>query len=288
MNEKVLITGEGSYIGNNLKHWLENKTEKIIVDKKSVRNDYWKQINYSLYDTVVHVAGVAHRKETKTNSHLYYEVNRDLTLKIAEKAKKEGVKHFVFLSSMSVYGNINGEIDTDTNTNPSSNYGKSKLQAENVVKGLESNDFKVAIIRPPMVYGRNCKGNYNSLSKKAKYLKFFPDVKNKRSMIYIDNLSEFLYFIIKFKETGTFFPQNSSFVSTSEMISQIGKVHHIKIKLFGFLNPVIILLTRFNKFFNKVFGDLYYEETLSNYRIDYNILDFEESIISTEGDDFDR
>src|SRR5690606_7124221 len=116
---------------------------------------------------VIHVAGIAHVKETKENADLYYKVNRDLAFEVAKKAKNEGVKQFIFLSSMSVYGIETGIIKINTPTNPKTNYGRSKLEAEELISSIESDSFKVAILRPPMIYGKGCKGNYIRLANLA-------------------------------------------------------------------------------------------------------------------------
>src|SRR5699024_10485464 len=100
--KKILITGKNSYIGGKFKEWVEQWPDEYIVDEISVRGDEWKEADFSIYDSVFHVAGIAHRKETKKNKNLYFEVNRDLVQKVAFKAKRDGVRQFIFLSSMSV------------------------------------------------------------------------------------------------------------------------------------------------------------------------------------------
>src|SRR5699024_1194219 len=129
------------------------------------RDDKWKEIDLSVYDSILHVAGIAHQKETNENSSLYYDVNRDLAIEMAEKAKKKNVKQFIFLSTMSVYGVETGVIDENTRLNPKTHYGKSKKAAEDSIQKLETDEFKVAIVRPPMIYGKDCPGNYQRLRK---------------------------------------------------------------------------------------------------------------------------
>ena len=182
--KRVLITGKDSYIGTKFAQWLSQWPDKYKVEEVDLKDANWKEKDFSSYDVVFHVAGIAHVKETKENKELYYKVNRDLAYKAASKAKKEGINHFVFLSSMSVYGIETGVIKKNTKLNPKSNYGKSKLQAEEFINSLQDDNFSVAILRPPMTYGKGCKGNYPRLSKLALKVPFFPDVKNKRSMVY--------------------------------------------------------------------------------------------------------
>ena len=228
---------------------------------------------------MVHVAGLAHIKETKENAHLYYKVNRDLAYEVAQKAKLEAVKQFIFLSSMSVYGIESGVIDKNSYLKPKSNYGKSKLQAEELITSLENDFFKVAILRPPMIYGRGCKGNYTRLAKLALKTPFFPNIENKRSMIYIDNLSEVIKCAIDNCSRGLFLPQNIEYVNTSKMVELIAKKNGKKIRLTKFFNPLLNII-RNKSTVSKVFGNLVYEETLSRYSNAQlnSYVDFEESI----------
>lgn len=280
---KILITGKKSYVGTSLESWLRKFPDRYSVKSISLRDNSWKVTTFSGYDVVLHVAGIAHMKETKENKNLYYKVNRDLAFEVAQKAKNEGIKQFIFLSSMSVYGIERGVINNNTPTKPKSNYGKSKLQAEELISVLNSNTFKVAILRPPMIYGKGCKGNYIKLAKLAVNIPFFPDVDNKRSMIYIDNLSEFIKCVIDTYASGVFFPQNNEYVKTSEMVELIAKAHSKKVWKTKLFNPIIEIILKINTI-NKVFGSLTYEKALSNYNfVEINrFIDFEESIRLTE------
>lgn len=278
--KKILITGKNSYVGNSLKKWLENYPGKYIIDTISLRDDYWKKRDFSCYDVVIHVAGIAHIKETKKNAELYYLVNRDLAFETAKKAKIDGVKQFIFLSSMSVYGIKSGVIDKDSPLNPISNYGKSKLQAENLIKNIEADNFKVAILRPPMIYGGGCKGNYQRLANIALMLPFFPDINNKRSMIFIDNLCKIVKLIIDKQEKGLFFPQNNEYVKTSKMVELIAMYHGKKIRRTKLFNPLVSIL-KINDTVVKVFGDLVYDQSLSKFE-ECKTVSLEESIRITE------
>lgn len=280
--KRILITGTCSYIGTSLKKWLENYPDKYHIDTLNMISESWKSTNFSNYDVLFHVAGIAHIRETKRNAHLYYTVNRDLAYETAQKAKKDGVKQFIFLSSMSVYGIDNGVIDKNTPLKPKSNYGKSKLQAEKLISSLEDDTFKIAILRPPMVYGKGCKGNYLRLAKYCIKTPFFPYINNKRSMIYIDNLCEFVRLLIDNCSSGLFFPQNKEYVCTSEMVKIIAECHGKKIHLTKIFNP---LIRRLNiSLFNKLFGDLVYEKELSIFDNEYIVCSFIDSIRNTEVD----
>lgn len=280
--KRILITGEDSYIGISLEKWLLKETGKYEVETISVIGDEWKKRRFSEFDAIVHVAGIAHIKETKENQNLYYEVNRDLAYEIANKAKEENVKQFIFFSSMSVYGVETGIIDKNTPLTPKSNYGKSKLQAEELIKPLEDDAFKVAILRPPMIYGKGCKGNYPKLANLAIKVPIFPEINNKRSMIYIDNLSEFVKLLIDNYSSGLFFPQNSEYVNTSHMVNLIAKSHGKTLKMTKLFNLFLKFVNVGTV--NKVFGDLIYKKDMSLYKQlpDRSFVNFEDSIKMTE------
>ncbi|NLY45100.1 MAG: NAD-dependent epimerase, partial [Tissierella sp.] len=160
---------------------------------------------------------------------------------------------------------------------------------EELIKQLGDESFKVAIIRPPMVYGKGCKGKYPRLTRLAVKTPIFPDVDNKRSMIYIDNLSEFVRLLIDNNSSGLFLPQNSEYVNTSEMVKLIAGVHGKKIIMTKIFNPILKRLDV--SIVNKVFGDLVYGKELQNdtgtsiykYFI-YETVSFKESIIQTESE----
>lgn len=287
MVKKILITGKNSYIGNHLAKWLEKSPEEYIVVKKSVRNNYWKEIDFSSFDVVVHVAGIAHQDTKANQKELYYKVNSELTVSIATKAKEQGVKQFIFLSSIIVYGassriGENKIITKETVPEPTNFYGNSKLLGEKGLWTLQSDYFKIVIVRPPMIYGKNSKGNYPILAKFARILPVFPDIDNQRSMIHVDNLSEFLKIMIDQNELGIFFPQNKEYIKTSELVKNISEAHGKKIILTKMFNPIINACVKVD-IVNKVFGDLVYAKSMSVYKNnEYQVRDLEESLELTE------
>jgi len=279
--KKILITGANSYIGRSFENWMKQYPNEYAVDTIDMINDSWRKQSFINYDVVFHVAGIAHEKETKENKDLYYEVNCDLAFETAKKSKQNKVKLFILLSSMSVYGIENGVINKHTKLSPVSNYGKSKYKAEELISSLEDDDFKIAILRPPMIYGKGCKGNYSRISDFAYKFPFFPKIKNERSMLFIDNLCEFIKILIRDYRTGVFFPQNREYVCTSEMVKLIAEIHGVKIFMTKIFNPFIILSKRI-RIVSKVFGNLTYEKSLSGDVNEYCIADFDKSIILSE------
>ena len=275
--KRILITGANSYIGTSFEEYMK-QFEEYQIDTIDMIDGSWRQKDFSLYDTVFHVAGIAHRKETKENAPLYYEVNRDLAIETAKKAKKEQVKQFVFLSSMSIYGMTTGVITKDTVPNPNSHYGRSKLEAEQGIRELADDCFKVVIVRPPMVYGKGCKGNYVFLRKFALTCPFFIKAYNQRSMIYIDNLCEFVHQLIDKELEGIFCPQNKEYISTDEMVTEIAKCHGKKVMIVKLPKGILNLMK--NGVLSKIFGSLTYSETE---KLPYHIVDvFSETIRESE------
>ncbi|WP_416147683.1 NAD-dependent epimerase/dehydratase family protein [Salipaludibacillus sp. HK11] len=283
--KKILITGSNSYIGNGLEKWLENYPDSYSIEAISLRDNSWKEKGFSEYDVVFHVAGIAHVSTDPNMEEQYYKVNRDLTIEVAQKAKIEGVEQFIFMSSIIVYGDSSSDervIDRNTEPKPSNFYGNSKLQAEEGIKPLENEDFKVVIIRPPMIYGKGSKGNYPKLAKVARKFPVFPDIDNQRSMLHIDNLCEFIRLMIINEETGTFFPQNEEYVKTSNMVKLIAEHHGKKTRLTKVFNPILKLMIGRVNIVNKVFGNLVYEKSMSDYKDGYRVRDLRETIVATE------
>ena len=285
--KNILITGKNSYIGTSLENWLMSGSDKYKVDTVDMKDGAWKEKDFSINDVVFHVAGMAHVSSDAKMEDIYYKVNRDLAVETAEKAKAEGVKQFIFMSSIIVYGDSSSSkrvIDRNTIPTPSNFYGNSKLQAEEGIKHLETDDFKIVVLRPPMIYGKGSKGNYPRLANMAKKIPVFPDIDNERSMLHIDNLCEFIKVMIDHEKSGLYFPQNKEYVKTSKLVRLIGEVHGKKIGMTKLFNPILRLMFGRVGLVNKVFGNLVYEKSMSDYdKANYRIRDFRESIKLTEG-----
>lgn len=273
--KKVLITGANSYIGESVKRYLGQFP--ALYDIEIIDTIGFKPEPCFFYgcDVVLNAAGIAHIKETDENRHLYYDINRDLAIKIAESAKSAGVRQFILLSSMSVYGQTVGYIEKNTVPKPVNAYGKSKLEADEAIGRMADDHFLFACLRPPMVYGKDCKGNYQSLRRFALKSPVFPDYPNKRSMIYIGNLCEFVKQIIDNESSGLFFPQNAEYVNTSELVKQIAKNNGRNLIFTKAFNWIVRIFS-FN-IVKKVFGNLTYEKVDT-----INKFSFAESVNQTE------
>lgn len=286
----VLITGAGSYVGMAVEKWLGSDPERYSVDTLDMLDDEWRTKDFSSYDVVYHVAGIAHAdvgKVTEEQKNFYYRVNTDLAVEVAEKAKSEGVKQFIFMSSMIVYSGCKEKVITsETEPKPLNFYGDSKWQADQKIRQLKDEKFKVVILRPPMIYGKGSKGNYPQLAKLAGTLPIFPEVKNKRSMLHIDNLCEFVKLMIDNEESGVFFPQNGEYTNTSDMVQMIAAVKNHRIIMLPGMSMFIKLMEKIpgkiGSLTEKAFGDSAYDMRMSEYKENYRVRPLLDSIWLTE------
>ncbi|WIF88105.2 NAD-dependent epimerase/dehydratase family protein [Acholeplasma laidlawii] len=276
--KSILITGKNSYVGSNVENWLQQYPDKYKVDTLDMLDQNWKDFDFSKYDVVFHVAGIAHSTPKKSQESLYYKVNTDLVIETATIAKQAGVKQFIFMSSMIVYNKKEKRITKDTLPNPDNFYGNSKLQAEIGLQKLDSQDYKIVIIRPPMIYGPHSKGNFPKLMSFARKSFIFPNFKNKRSMLYIDNLSNSIKYLIDEEAQGTYFPQNSDYMSTSQIVRDTAKFIGKKMWFTRIFNPIIYLTRGFVSVVNKMFSDFYYDKEISESITHSNAISFRESI----------
>ena len=288
--KKILITGANSYIGMSFEKYMAQWPDQYQVDTVDMIDGTWRQMSFAGYDAIYHVAGIAHSDSGKISpekAKLYYAVNTDLTVETAQKAKADGVKQFVFMSSAIVYGESapigkNKMITKDTPVSPANSYGDSKVQAENGILPLNDESFKVVVLRPPMIYGPGSKGNYPVLSKLAQKLPVFPVVDNQRSMLYIGNLMEFVRLMIENEESGIFWPQNGEYSNTTELVQVIAQVHGKKILLIKGFGWALKLMSRVTGLVNKAFGSLSYDMAMSEYKEEYQKVSLVQSIEITE------
>ncbi|WP_313122356.1 NAD-dependent epimerase/dehydratase family protein [Exiguobacterium sp.] len=262
MIKNILIIGQNSYIGNSFEEWiLENKKNEFKINKISVKDNSWEIMDFSNYDVILCLAAIVHSKNV--SKELYKKINTDLPIKIAKKAKKEGVKQFIFLSTMNVYGKDSGVISKSTEQSPTNYYGISKLEAEKALKEIHTEKFKILILRPPMVYGINCPGNYSKLSNLLNQISVFPITNNSRSAVYIDNLSYFIFKTIESEIHGILHPQNNEYLKITDIISVIEELKNKRI----FKIKVPKKLMALSSITNKLYGDLKYDQNIDEYKI---------------------
>lgn len=283
--KKVLITGKNSYIGQSFKSYVEaNYPSEIQVDSISVRGNTWREYDFSGYDAVMHVAALVHKNEKNIPLERYLVVNRNLALAVAKKAQLAGVKHFIFISTVAVYAKTN-HITEQTKLKPVTKYGLSKLKAEQELISLRSKKFTISIVRPPMIYGKDCPGNFAKLRAIALKIPIFPKVSNDRSMIFIDNLSEFLAQLSLFPKNLMLIPQNLKYSNTSNILRLIRRSSGKKTVFVPGFEPLIKFIALYNKTIAKVYGSLIIDRDLSGDLVNYAKIDLPNSINRIEGSD---
>lgn len=276
--KRVLITGAGSYIGTAFENWIAGHSSQVVTETLDMKGEAWREHDFHGYDSVFHVAGLAHAdvgNVSEERRQLYYKVNCDLAVECAGKAKAEGVRQFIFMSSIIIYGESAGigkrkVITRDTLPSPANFYGDSKLQAEKGLEALDGDEFRVVILRPPMIYGKGSRGNYPLLAKLAVKLPFFPKEDNQRSMLYIGNLCRFVELMVENGERGVFYPQNREYVRTADMVAAIAAEHGKRMRLTCVFHPALVLLGKIGgklgTLTDKAFGSIVYEKEMSEYK----------------------
>ena len=294
--KKVLILGANSYIGNSFQKYIgENYNDQYEVHKVSLRCEAWKEDDWSEYESVINVTAKVHitnERFTEAEIKEYNDINCTLACEAAVKAINEGVGQYIFLSTMSIYGIGDSKkpvvVDESTKPNPQNPYGKSKWKAEVGLNKIFQNNgnkqkTKLVIIRPPMVYGEGCKGNFQTLVKLAKICPVFPDYPNGRSMLFVDNLSEFMAQVIKNQMEGVFFPQDRKYVNTADMVAAIASANGEKIRKCKIFNPFVDIGKyapgKVGRMVRKAFGTLVYDSEISKNDIfDYQKYGMEDGI----------
>ena len=280
---KILVIGKNGFVSTSFQNYMK-KYPEIQVDAISARDGNWRNCNFGVYDVVYNSTGLAHNDARKGSDRQFMELNRDLPKALAQKAKTEGVKTFINMSSMIVYGNMSElgskeRITENTIPNPSGIYGKSKLAGEKEIRKFEDEKFHVAIIRSPLVYSENAVDNFLKLTQYAKKGFIFPKIENARSMIYSDNLCELVKLIAENSGSGIYYPQQERYICTSQLLKDIAiEDGHIMIvtKIF---NPILYLISKKSMFIRKVFGSLAYDMNMSNcFQSKYIVVSYEESI----------
>lgn len=289
--KRVLITGAGSYVGTHVMKRLQEEPDKFEVQELDVKGDVWKAFDFSSFDSVFHVAGIAHVSTDPSMEPLYMQVNRDLTIDVAKHAKEAGVQQFIFMSSAIVYGDsepagTGKPITKMTKPNPANFYGRSKLEAEEGLTILNNEVFKVAIVRAPMIFGPNAKGNFPKLVSMARKLPVFPNIRNTRSMLYVGNLAELIKQLVQNDYCGMFLPQEETDICTSNLVKQIAEISGKNIHLTKVFNPVLNTILQNNELVIKAFGDLFYSKDESSFNFNYRRYSTKEAlkqIAQTEG-----
>lgn len=281
-----MLIGIGGYIGGKFTEYINKHYPDWQVDSVDSMNNTWADTDFHGYDAVYNVSGLAHANARQGSDEQYYAVNGQLPIDVATKAKAEGVPLFVQMSSQIVYGDMSNLyedkiITIDTVPSEPTIYGKSKMMAERGLQKLDDDNFQVAIMRPPLIYSEYARDNFPRLVNFAKRMPIFPKLKNKQSMVYVDNLCELVRLIIENNQGGIFYPQQEVYIETSKIVSDIAKSVGNKMWLTTIFNPVLLVLSKFQRFsfIRKAFGNIAYDMEMSNhFNGKYRVVSYEESI----------
>ena len=276
MTKKTLmITGASGFIGSNFIERYKDKYNIIPVDLLKIKPE---EIDFRGVDTVLHLAALVHQMKGAPREK-YFEVNTELTRRVAEEAKKQGVRHFVFYSTVKVYG-YDGDLYNHTmilneksECKPMNDpYGESKWEAEKILRRLEDDNFKIGIIRPPMVYGKGVKGNMESLIKLVKMLPILPFNydKNRRSLVNIENLMYLTTLVIDKEASGVFLPLDEKNISLKEIVEGIEKAYNLKRINIPMIQPIFWLLTKVKpNIMVRLFGTLQFDNQQTREKLGY-------------------
>lgn len=265
--KRILIIGKNSYIGKNVKKYLESYShDQMVVEAVSGESGEWQDLDFFEFDVVIMCSALVHKKEKKLGWNAYLQANAQLPAEIAEKAENQGVEQYIFLSSLAVYGRGYEKIEIGTEPKPETYYGQSKLLAEEALLEMETENFRVAVLRLPMVYGRKAKGSYCTLRKLAKYYPFFPKIENQKSVISIRQLCRFLEKVITEEKRGIFHPQDKEYLSTSVLAQKAGRDIGRTVWLLPFCPYLHGWLKKKSKFWRKSFGDLTVDKEIDRWQ----------------------
>ena len=282
---KVLIAGQHSFIGTAVERRLAAFPDRYATTSLDMHGEGWRSFDFSPFDCVLHVAGIAHVSPKPELRPLYEAVNRDLAVACARRAREMGVRQFIYLSSAIVFGDAApagevGEITPETSPSPAGAYGRSKLEAEHGLRALENERFRVTILRPMMVFGRGCKGNYNALAAMARRAPLFPNFPNRRGMVYIDDLAECVRRHIDEGAGGIFHPQ-TFIASTADLARAVAKAHGRRALFPRFLNGPVRMLGKSGTV-RRAFGGFYYREDMADHGFAPGTLSLEDCVARTE------
>ena len=281
----VLIAGQHSFIGTAVERRLAAFPDRYAATSLDMHGEGWRSFDFSPFDCVLHVAGIAHVSPKPELRPLYEAVNRDLAVACARRAREMGVRQFIYLSSAIVFGDAApagevGEITPETSPSPAGAYGRSKLEAEHGLRALENERFRVTILRPMMVFGRGCKGNYNALAAMARRAPLFPNFPNRRGMVYIDDLAECVRRHIDEGAGGIFHPQ-TFIASTADLARAVAKAHGRRALFPRFLNRPVRMLGKSGTV-RRAFGGFYYREDMADHGFAPGTLSLEDCVARTE------
>lgn len=267
MRNSFFFIGSDSFIAQRfIAQYFDNYSIKGISRiKKGIANEYvlanFNEIDanvFKMVNIVFNFAAIVHRPDIK-DEKIYDEVNHQLAILNAQKAKQSGVKLFIQMSTIAVYGTAS-VISIDTPCNPRNPYGRSKLRADEELLAMQDDYFKVAIVRPPIVYGGGkAPGNMMRLIKLAnKGIPLpFKGIDNKREFIHVQNLIQYLAVIAEKQLNGIHLVTDQQPVSTEYLLNTISNYLGKKVPLLKVPDWILQTIKTLRPHeFEKLFGSL--------------------------------
>lgn len=265
----VAVTGANGFVGQR---FMKYKTERYRLIPVSLRDVKPESINLKDADVVVHLAGKAHDMSLQ-DEQVYMNINYELTKALANHALRSGVKHFIYVSSVKVYGEGGDEaLNENSDCHPEDPYGKSKLKAEQYLQSIQNDSFVVSIVRPPVVYGPGVKGNIIRLLAAVDKGSMLPlgNTRNRRTMVFLDNLIELIHRIIDNRAAGIFVAGDRQPLSTDGLIRIIGDKLGKKTKLIsvpGFMRKLMSMVKP--GLYKRLFGSFVIDNSSTNQRLQF-------------------
>lgn len=267
---KILITGKNSFVGRNLYKYSVYKD----VDEVSLFERRPDEVSFNIYDVVIHLVAIVHQTK-KIPEKRYFEINTDLCIDTAIQAKQAGVKHFIFLSTVKVYGKFvmgHGPWTEESECYPDDSYGKSKYEAEKELLKMDSPSFRVSVVRTPLVYGEEVRANMLSIMKLVRfsYILPFKNLRNRRNFTSAENLVAFIDRIIEKRIPGVFIAMDEEAISTSELVKMIADYMNKKLLLFQL--PDLLLgagIKHFPRIFDRLYGSFEMDNTKTLEKLDF-------------------
>jgi UDP-glucose 4-epimerase len=277
--KKLLITGSSGFVGRYATGYFKDSYD---VETLSLRNKLAGNSVFQGVDSILHLAGKAHVMGN-TDPQEYFDINRDLAVSFAQKAKDNGVSQFIYISSTKVYGDDNSSIlDEFSTCQPNDPYGESKYEAEQELLKLNDTAFTITIIRPPLIYGKGVKGNLARISKLIDKLPIIPfgGIQNKRSMVYVGNLTALVDHVINNRSQGVYIAGDDKAYSTTYLVETILKNKGLSKKNVVLPKFLLSLIRTIKpKIYSRLFDSYEVTNTKTNKRLNFNPpFSFEEGI----------
>lgn len=265
----ILLTGSNGFIGSYFKNHYSHIHQ---IATFSFLNESLDNLDLKATAVVVHLSAVVHQMGWVSKED-YEKINVTQTLELAKKAKQSGVKHFIFMSTVKVYGEETRSVyREDSVCTPEDEYGNSKLKAEEELQKLADDTFKVSIIRTPIVYGKGVKANILNLINLVNRVPILPfaNIHNRRSMVYVGNLCAIINRIIEVGKSGIFLASDERALSTTEFVQLIASALNKKVFLLSV--PFFPLLLKKIKpsFYKRLYKNLEVDNTFTKKELEFS------------------